>query len=243
MISSAGAAQASTKAASPHRGGTMTVLESSTFAGAWPLGLDPATNTSDAADQPYMDAIYGTLFDFAPGNKITPDLATGYKISPDAKTVTINLRHGVVFSDGTPFNSQAVEYNMQQDLLPQNANIARPFFPVASYSTPDPYTLVLQLSKPFSPIVYAFGGEAPNWIASPTAVQKMGLKQFALTPVGAGPFKVVRDNPNAELVVKKNPLYWQKGKPYVDGIDFKVVGTDNSALDALETGGGDVYQF
>jgi peptide/nickel transport system substrate-binding protein len=129
-----GAAQASTKAAStPRHGGTMTVLESSTFAGAWPVGLDPATNTSDAADEPYMDAIYGTLFDYGLGNKIIPDLATGYTISPDAKTVTINLRHGVVFSDGTPFNSQAVEYNMTQDLLPANANIADPFFPVASY--------------------------------------------------------------------------------------------------------------
>jgi peptide/nickel transport system substrate-binding protein len=71
----------------------------------------------------------------------------------------------------------------------------------------------------------------------------MGLKQFALTPVGAGPFKVVTDNPNAELVVKKNPHYFEQGKPYLNEIDFKVVGTDNSALDAMQTGGGDVYQF
>jgi peptide/nickel transport system substrate-binding protein len=239
-----GVAHAGTGPAStPRQGGTMTVLEGSTFAGAWPLGLDPATNTSDAADEPYMDAIYGTLFDAQLGGKIVPDLATGYTISTDAKTVTIDLRHGVVFSDGTPFNSQAVAYNITQDLMPQYANIADPFFPVASMTTPDDYTVVLHLSKPFSPIIDAFPGEAPNWIASPTAIQKMGLKQFALAPVGAGPFKVVSDNPNAELVVNKNPTYFQKGKPYLNEIDFKVVGTDNSALDALETGGGDVYQF
>jgi peptide/nickel transport system substrate-binding protein len=221
----------------------MTVLEASTFAGAWPVGLDPATNTSDAADEPYMDAIYGTLFDFGLNNKIIPDLATGYTISPDAKTVTINLRRGVEFSDGTPFNSQAVAYNITQDLMPQYANIADPFFPVASITEPNSYTVVLHLSKPFSPIIYALFGEAPNWIASPTAVQKMGLKQFALTPVGAGPFKVVTDNPNAELILKRNPLYFQKGKPYLNELDFKVVGSDTSALDALETGGGDLYQF
>jgi peptide/nickel transport system substrate-binding protein len=229
-------------AATPKHGGTLTVLETSTFAGAWPVGLDPATNTSDAADEPYMDAIYGTLFDQGNGGKILPDLATGYTISSNAMTVTIDLRHGVVFSDGTPFNAQAVDYNITQDLLPQYANIADPFFPVASITTPNDYTVVLHLSKPFSPIIAAFPGEAPNWIASPTAVQKMGLKQFALTPVGAGPFKVVSDNPNAELVVKKNSLYFQKGKPYLNEIDFKVVGNDTSAVDALQTGEADVEQ-
>jgi peptide/nickel transport system substrate-binding protein len=229
-------------AATPHRGGTLTVLESASYAGAWPVGLDPATNTSDAADEPYMDAVYGTLFEQGNGGKILPDLATGYTISPDAKTVTISLRHGVVFSDGTPFNAQAVSYNITQDLLPQYANIADPFFPVASITTPDSYTVVLHLSKPFSPIIAAFPGEAPNWIASPSAIQKLGLKQFALTPVGAGPFKVVSDNPNAELVVKRNPLYWQKGKPYLNEIDFKVVSNDSSAVDSLQSGGADVEQ-
>jgi peptide/nickel transport system substrate-binding protein len=238
-----GAKPAAAKAAGPHRGGTLTVLEGAAFAGAWPVGLDPATDTSEGADAPYMDAIYGTLFNLGTGGKIIPNLATGYKFSSDLMTVTIALRHGVLFSDGTPFNSQAVAYNISQDILPQYANIADPFLPIASITTPDDYTVVLNLKKPFSPIISAFIAEAPNWIASPTAVQKMGLKQFALTPVGAGPYTVVQDNPNAELVVKRNPHYWEQGKPYFDEIDFKVVGTDSSAVDALKTGQGDVYQF
>jgi peptide/nickel transport system substrate-binding protein len=238
-----GAKPAAATATGPHRGGTLTVLEGAAFAGAWPVGLDPATDTSEGADAPYMDAIYGTLFNLGTGGKIIPNLATGYKFSSDLMSVTIALRHGVLFSDGTPFNAQAVAYNISQDILPQYANIADPFLPIASITTPDDYTVVLNLKKPFSPIISAFIAEAPNWIASPTAVQKMGLKQFALTPVGAGPFTVVQDNPNAELVVKRNPHYWETGKPYFDEIDFKVVGTDSSAVDALKTGQGDVYQF
>jgi peptide/nickel transport system substrate-binding protein len=239
-----GAAHAATREnSSPQHGGTLTALETASFAGAWPVGLDPATNTSDAADQPYMDAIYGTLFEEGSAGKIIPDLATGYSISSNAMTVTIDLRKNVMFSDGTPFNAEAVDYNITQDLLPQYANIADPFFPVASISTTNDYPVVLHLSKPFQPIIDAFPGEAPNWIASPTAIQKMGIKQFALTPVGAGPFKVVSDTPNAELVVQKNPTYWEKGKPYLNEIDFKVVGNDNSALDALQTGGGDMVQY
>src|SRR5262249_37485901 len=54
----------------PHAGGSLTVLEGSGYAGAWPAGLDPATNTSGAADQSYMDAIYGQLFELGAHGKI-----------------------------------------------------------------------------------------------------------------------------------------------------------------------------
>jgi ABC-type transport system substrate-binding protein len=60
-------------AATPHRGGTLTVLETSGFAGAWPVGLDPATDTSEGAHAPYMDAIYGTLFNLGSRGKIIPN--------------------------------------------------------------------------------------------------------------------------------------------------------------------------
>ena len=56
-------------------------------------------------------AIYGQLFELGTGGQIVPDLATSYSFSPDAKTVTINIRQGVTFTDGTPFNAQAVAYN------------------------------------------------------------------------------------------------------------------------------------
>ena len=63
-----------------------------------------------------MTAIFGELFHLGPGGKVTPDLATSYKFSPDAKTVTITLRQGVKFTDNTPFNAQAVYYNWMRDL-------------------------------------------------------------------------------------------------------------------------------
>src|SRR5437868_5962963 len=89
----------------PHAGGSITVLESAGFAGDWPAGLDPATNVNGAANQTQMDAIYGELWELTEGGKLRPDLATGYKFSDGGKTVTITLRSGVKFSDGTPFDS------------------------------------------------------------------------------------------------------------------------------------------
>ena len=63
--------------AAPKHGGSLTVLEGASFAGAWP-GLDPATDTDGAANQSYMNAIYGDLFELGTGGKLIPDLATGY---------------------------------------------------------------------------------------------------------------------------------------------------------------------
>src|SRR5215470_7834986 len=97
----------------PKAGGSITVLESSGYSGAWST-LDPAQNKEGAATQDFMVAIYGQLFQLGPGGKIEPDLATGFTFSPDAKDVTITLRQGVKFTDGTDFNAQAVDYNWER---------------------------------------------------------------------------------------------------------------------------------
>src|SRR6202012_1070049 len=102
----------------PKQGGSITVLESKGYSGDWPYGLDPATNVDAIPNQDMMEAIYGQLFELGAGGKVVPDLATGYTFSPDAKTVTITLRQGVKFTDGTPFNAQAVDYNGGRALGP-----------------------------------------------------------------------------------------------------------------------------
>ena len=221
-------------------GGNITVLESSS-ASSWALGLDPATNTNDLADAPYMNAIYGQLFEQGKAG-LVPELATGYHFGAGAKSLTLTLRHGVKFSDGTPFNAKAVAFNIKRDLTPSFACICDSSFPVASVTTPNQYTVVLHLSKPFSAVINAFPGSAPNWIASPTALAKMGEKAFAQTPVGAGPFEVQSDTYSSVLVLKKNPNYWQPGHPYLDGITFKSVGSDESSYEAVVAGSGQMAE-
>jgi len=234
-LGGSGSAGASIPGATPVKGGAMTVLESSDAA-SWASGLDPATDPSDLADAPFMDAIYGDLFTQNNNGTVSPDLATGYSFSDGAKTLKIDLRHGVKFSDGTPFNAAAVAFNLRRDLDPKNACICDSSFPVASVTTPDSYTVVLNLTKPFSPIIGAFPGQAPNWIASPTAIAKMGEKAFAKTPVGAGPFEVVSDTYNSVLSLKKNPTYWQAGHPYLSSLTFKSIGSDESGYEAVLAG-------
>lgn len=235
------AAWRATASSGARRGGSLTVLESSGAGGEWP-GLDPATNTSDYADVPIMDAIYGGLFQFGTHGKVIPDLASGYKFTNGGMSLEIFLRKGEVFQDGTPFNADAVAFNIRRDLEPQYACMCLPNFPVSSVTTPNASTVVLNLTRVYSQIIAGFYGASPNWIASPTAMAKMGEKAFALAPVAAGPFEVVSDVPNSTLVLKRNPHYWQSGHPYLDSLTFTSVGTDESAYDALLSGQAQTYQ-
>jgi peptide/nickel transport system substrate-binding protein len=254
---SAGSATSPAPAAA---GGSITVLESSGYAGAWTT-LDPAENKEGAATQDFMTAIYGQLFELGSGGKIVPDLATGYTYSPNAETVTITLRQGVKFSDGTPFNAQAVAYNWNRDLGPTAIkNGLNPPWLVAEQKAPKgsppgtaepslpgdiqvtgPYTIVVHQIAPNGAFIDQLFDSIPNWIASPTALQKEGAS-FGQNPVGAGPFVVASNTPNSELVVKKNPGYWQAGHPLLDQITFKTVGSDEAAYEAMLANEGQVYE-
>jgi len=261
--SSPGAAGAtgSTPSSAPLKaGGSITVLESSGYSGAW-TNLDPPNNKEGAATQDFMTAIYGQLFELGTGGKIVPDLATGYSFSPDGKTLTINLRQGVKFTDGTPFNAQAVYTNWMRDL--GTTGIKNGFnspWPIAELPAPKtappgtseppaagavqvtgPYTIVLHFTAPDGAAIDQLFDNIETWIASPTALQKEGAS-FGQNPVGAGPFVVASNVPNSELVVKKNPGYWQAGHPLLNQITFKTVGSDEAAYEALLANEGQVYE-
>ncbi len=244
-------------ASQPKQGGSITVLEGKGYSGDWPYGLDPATNVDAGPNQDMMEAIYGQLFMLGTGGKIQPDLATGYSFSSNAETVTITLRKGVKFSDGTPFNAQAVIYNWNRDFGPlgQKAGISptwdvartNPKVPTSApvagaYVATGPYTIVVHQDIPNAAFINQLFDTIPTWIGSPTAIAKMGEQAFAKNPVGAGPFTVVSDDYGSQLVVKKNPAYWDTGEPYLDQITFKTVSNDETALETMLSGGAQVYE-
>ena len=242
-------------------GGSIIVLEGAGYNGAWTT-LDPATDRSFAALQDFNSVIYGQLFELGAGGKIIPDLATSYSFSDGAKTVTINLRQGVTFSDGTPFNAQAVAYNWARDLGEPAIKAGNlvfswlvPMLPAPKGAPPGtleppapgaiqvtgPYTIVVHQIVPNGAFIDQLFTSPENSIGSPTAMQKEGAS-FGQNPVGAGPYVVATNVPNTELVVKKNPHYWQAGHPLLDQITFKTVGSDEAAYEAMLANQGQVYE-
>jgi peptide/nickel transport system substrate-binding protein len=239
--------------APPKTGGSLTVLEGKGFSGDWPLGFDPVTNTSGSADQDYYDAVYGELFELGDNGKLVYDLATGYKFSNGNKTVTINLRPGVKFTDGTPFTADVVAWNWTRDL--QSACTCAPMWNVArtnpkvTTSAPapgvikvlNPTTIQVNLTVPDGAFINQMFDTIPNWIASEVSYKKMGEAAFARLPVGAGPFIMVSDSYSNQIVMKENPGYWQQGRPYLDSLTFKSVSGDEAAYEAMLANDGQVY--
>jgi peptide/nickel transport system substrate-binding protein len=225
----------------PKAGGSITVLESAGFAGDWPAGLDPATNVNGAADQSIMDSVYGELWELQGNNQLTPDLATSYKFANGGSTIVINLRPGVKFSDGTPFNAAAVAYNWNRDEA-TTCTCKPTNFVVKSITATGPETVTVNLTAPDGAFINQLQDSNFSWIASPTALKKLGEQAFKIKPVGAGPFTVVSDTLSNNIVLKKNPTYWEAGHPYLDQLTFKTTAGDESALEAIQAGQGNAYE-
>lgn len=218
----------------PHRGGDITLV------GAFNLAsLDPAAPlVSAGSGSVYMHAIFDGLFNSNSKGQVTPELVSSWKFSPNHLQLTLNLQHGVKFQDGTPFNAKAVQWNLERDLQPSQAcTCLSALATVSSVSAPNSSTVVLKLNSVDGTFLPVLESTAADFMASPTAFAAKGAAQFAVVPVGAGPFVVTSDTPNAQLVLSRSPNYWKKGQPYLDGITVNVVSNVTSAFATLESGG------
>jgi peptide/nickel transport system substrate-binding protein len=231
----------------PLRGGTLTVLEGNGFAGSWPSGLDPATDTTGGANLSQMNAIFGGLFVLtaaADGSKarVAPSLASGYQLSPDGTSVRITIRDGMKFSDGTPFDAAAVAWNLNRDVT--STCTCAPQWPLVSSGgiTVNGNSVVLKFTRPNASVINSLVVSNANWIASPTAFHSMGEEQFKIAPVGAGPFEVVSDQLSNTLSLQRNPNYPKPDLPYLDKLVFKTVGGDQPAYQTLLAGQAQAYE-
>jgi peptide/nickel transport system substrate-binding protein len=231
----------STKAGS---GGSLTVLLDAAFEGAWPGGIDPATDTNGLANQDLMTSIFGDLFQLGPKGKIIPDLATGYKFTDGGDTLNITIRDGVKFSNGDRFTAANVAQNIIRDLAsPCTCSPKSDWTTIAPTNpvTTSGNVVSIHFTAPYGAAISTFLASNINWIADLPAEQQEGESTYQNTPIGAGPFTVVSDTPNVEAVLKRNPGYWQKGYPKLQNLTFKVVANDEAALEAMKAGQGQVY--
>jgi peptide/nickel transport system substrate-binding protein len=230
-------------AGTPQSGGTLNYLVDGLLS-EWDLGLDPATG--GAAPSIYEDAIFGQLFRLTPSGGIQPVMATGYSVTDGGTVLTISLRSGMKFTDGTPFNAAAVAWNIKRDLAtPSTASPVGSWPPLVktnAITTPNNLTVVLHFTAPYAPLIATLIGSDVNHIASPAAFAKVGEKQFQKAPVGAGPFEVESNLVDHQLTLAKNPGYWQTGRPYLDKLEFTAVSDDQTAMEALESGTGQAAQ-
>ena len=181
--------------------------------------------------------------------KIVPKLATSWTVTNDAKTFTFKLRHGVKFTDGTPFNAQAVQFNVRRFTDPKfkyydkvsAATMSLVYGDLASFKVIDDYTVQYNFKHPFLDYLHQIpnSGNAASGIFSPAALEKYGQDGLANHPVGTGPFTFQERVRGDHTTLVRNRAYWGP-RPYLDKVIFKPIGDDQSRVAALQTGAVDL---
>lgn len=175
----------------------------------------------------------------AGGGHQYPWLAQSWKWSNGNKTLTLNLRHGVKWTDGKPLTSADVVYSLtagKQDKTLDLIGYLSPDSNVASISAAGPYKVVLKLKtvdSQFIPAVLNAQFVVPQHIWSKVADPATFTNP---DPVGSGPFAKVGRFSTQDYVFNKNPRYWLAGAPKIPCLEYTQSASNDAALLAIQSG-------
>ncbi|HUX72231.1 MAG TPA: ABC transporter substrate-binding protein [Cellulomonadaceae bacterium] len=178
-----------------------------------------------------LENIYGTLTEFDKDLNVVPGLATSWEASADGKTLTLHLRTGVTFDDGTAFDSASVKSSLDAINLESTAAVARSSLAlVTSVDAPDPSTVVLHLSAPDAAL-------PANLASVNMAMLPAGATETALNtkPDGTGPYTLASRKPSQSITLAANTAYWGAA-PTLASIEFRVIPDESSIVSALQSG-------
>ncbi len=217
-----------------------------------PFQLDPIKDLgSDGNDVILGSQMIESLLGIGPDGKVVPQLAEAMpEVSSDGLTYTFKLRQGIKFHDGTDFNAEAVKFNWDNLIDPtygtRQAGRLAPV--IKSVEVVDPYTVRISFNQVFPDFLMEVAYRTWWRINSPAAVESMGKDYGVKGVVGTGPFKFKEWVQGDQLVLEKNPDYWQEGLPYLDELVYRPITDPSVTIVNLQTGKVDLlynlpYQF
>ena len=191
--------------------------------GGTPPSFDGHRETTFAMLHPVAPH-YSTLLRFDPQNypKIIGDVAESWNVSKDGLTYTFKIRRGIKFHDGSQLTSKDVKATYEKIIFPpEGVASARQasYAAVEKIDTPDVFTVVFQLKQPSASFLANLASPW-NFIYKADILAK-DPRWYEKNVMGSGPFVFVEHVPGSHWVGKKNPDYFMKGRPYLDG--FKAI--------------------
>ncbi|WP_309080479.1 ABC transporter substrate-binding protein [Zhihengliuella sp.] len=188
-----------------------------------------------------------TLFTKDDGGEIVPWLATGAEVSEDGLTVTLELREGIEFTDGAPFDAAAVKANIEHVKDPETLS-STGYLAMAKVDTMealDEHTLQLNLSAPDSALLESL---SQPWVAmmSPAGLER-GMEGNCAAPIGTGPFVVDSWTKQQSVALSRNENYTvpnpeaaadpeHTGPAYLEGIEWRFIPESAARYSALQAG-------
>jgi peptide/nickel transport system substrate-binding protein len=169
-------------------------------------------------------------------SSIVPDLATSWSWSEEGTELTFPLRQGVKWHDGKPFSAKDVKCTW--DLLLDKSsdklriNTRKSWYRnLDEVTTNGDYEVTFHLKRPQPALLTLL---ASGW--SPVYPCHVPAAQMRQHPIGTGPFKFAEFKPNEYIKVTRNPDYWKKDRPYLDGIEYTIIKNMSTATLAFIAG-------
>ncbi len=220
-------------AEAPRRGGVLLAV-----IGADPPSLDPHQESTFANIQ-LVAPLYSTLLQIDPYSypKIIGDVATEWKVAPDGLTYTFKIRQGIRFHDGSPLTAADVKATYDKIVFPPEgvrSTRKQAYSEVQGIEAPDPSTVVFKLKFPSASML---GNLASPWnVIFPKKYLDKDPNYFKTNVVGSGPFKFKSYTRGSTFEGERNPDYFVKDRPYLDGYKFFISPETSVRAAAIRSG-------
>jgi len=203
-----------------------------------PSWLDPQENPPQVTPYNFSYTLHDALVKPMPGKDFVPSLAESYEVAPDFKSATFKLRAGIKFHDGSPVTAEDVKFTYEQ-YRGASASVLKA--KLERIELPDNRTIRFYFKEPFVDFLTIYGSPASGaaWIVPKAYYEKVGKDGFKTAPIGAGPYRFVRQQAGSEMEFEAFPEYWRKS-PSVKTIVAKGVPEAATRLAMLQTGEIDV---
>jgi ABC-type transport system substrate-binding protein len=200
-------------------------------------GLDPHLSNGIQAWH-VVGNLFNSLLSIDAELNYIPDLAESWEILEDGKVYVFHLHRGVKFHDGTDFNAEAVRWNYQRIMDPEEKALDAPLFNIVeAVEALDAHTVKFTLKHPSMTLLPTIAANRAGFLQmSPASYKQWGKENVRLHPVGTGPFKLARWDQNQIILLEKNPNYFKPGLPYLDRIELRIIKEGVTRVTALRAG-------
>ena len=201
-----------------------------------PQRLDP-NFARGVEPETIVQTMYDSLIALDTSGALVPSLASSWSF-PDDSTLVFELREGVQFHNGEPFNAESVKVSAERIQSEEHgSHLRRQFGSIDSVEIVDDHNVVFHLNRPEANLLYAL---TRLMMIPPGYYAEVGDEGVEANPVGTGPFVFVSYTVDDETVVRRNPNYWPdspKGQPMVEEVRIRVIPEATVRVAELTTGG------
>jgi len=197
--------------------------------------------TTDSASHEMSGLVYNGLLKYDKNINLVGDLAESWQVSPDGLCITFKIRKGVRWQDGKPYTAADALFNWRFMVDTKTPTAySGDYMKVTKAEAPDEHTFVVHYKEPFAPALASWTlAQMPRHLLEGKDVRASKLNRH---PMGTGPYKFLRWDPGARVMLAYNPDYF-RGRPHISQVTYRVIPDMATMFLELKAGGLDLMDL